>query len=174
MSGGGIQILGISDQESYSDGSCRDSSLLNDIANPFYRGFEVVTSRYAGALAEALRLRALRDKRRTHTQRRRVGHSTAAEPSILWLAHRLGRRSLQKLTRERSQPKSGHYRSEKEVQPKNRSERRPLQKQPPKKTPRGDAGFWKWDDSGDWTSRQRGAVLQDSLFRELLGKTSER
>jgi len=35
-----------------------------------------------------------------------VGHPTAAEPSILWLADRLGRRSLQKLTQERSQQKA--------------------------------------------------------------------
>jgi hypothetical protein len=28
----------------------------NGIANPFYRGFEVVTSRYVGALAEPLKL----------------------------------------------------------------------------------------------------------------------
>jgi hypothetical protein len=47
-----------------------------------------------------------------------VGHSTAAEPSILWLAHRLGRRSLQKLTRERSQPKAATTEAKRKFNPR--------------------------------------------------------
>jgi hypothetical protein len=91
----------------------------------------------------------------------------------MWLADRLGRWSLQKLTQKRSQQKAATTAAKRKCNPGTDLKVRHYKNNPKKK--HIDRGWiLEMDDSRDWTSIQRGAVLRDSLFRELLRKTSER
>ena len=102
----------------------------NDIANPFYRGLEVVTSRYAGALAEPTTEEHTRRGGGWGAHCGRVEHFVVGGPPRMVFPTKAdpGTLAIERATTEA-----------KRVQHKNRSEGRPLQKQPQKKH-LGDAG----------------------------------